>query len=79
MSVFQRRLVSSTYALLRSFERRLERLDEAIELVRAGRACELDRHQQHLGKTQDFFETHTADEDADETHKRRNVTKKFER
>ena len=70
MSVFQRRLVSSTYALLRSFERRLERLDEAIELVRAGRACELDRHQQHLGKTQDFFETHTADEDADETHKR---------
>ncbi len=67
MSVFQRRLASSTYALLRSFERRLERLDEALELVRAGRADELDRRQQHLGKTQDFFETHTADEDIDET------------
>ena len=66
MSVFQRRLASSTYALRRSFERRLERLDEAIELVRAGRADELDRGQRHL-KTQDFFETHTADEDIDET------------
>ncbi len=67
MSVFQRRLASSTYALLRSFERRLERLDEAIELVRAGRADELDRRQQRLGKTPDFFETHTADEDIAET------------
>ena len=66
MSVFQRRLASSTYALRRSFERRLERLDEAIELVRAGRADELDRDQRYL-KTQDFFETHTADEDIDET------------
>ena len=66
MSVFQRRLASSTYALLRSFERRLERLDEAIELVRAGHADELDRRQRHL-KPQDFFETHTADEDIDET------------
>ena len=27
MSVFQRRLASSTYALLRSFERRMEKLD----------------------------------------------------
>ena len=67
MSVFQRRLASSTYALLRSFERRLERLDEALELVRAGRADELDRRQQGLGKTPDFFENHTADEDIDET------------
>ena len=66
MSVFQRRLASSTYALLRSFERRLERLDEAIELVRAGRTDELDRRQRHRN-TQDFFETHTADEDIDET------------
>ena len=66
MSVFQRRLASSTYALLRSFERRLERLDEAIELVRAGRADELRRRQRHRN-TQDFFETHTADEDIDET------------
>ena len=34
MTVFQRRQASSTYALMRSFERRLVRLDEAIELVR---------------------------------------------
>ena len=32
MSVFQRRLASLTYALMRWFERRLGRLDEAIEL-----------------------------------------------
>ena len=63
MSVFQRRLASSTYALTRSFERRLERLDEAIELVAAGRADELERRQQRIGKTPDFFETRTADED----------------
>ena len=69
MSVFQRRLASSTYALLRSFERRLERLDEAIELVRSGRADELERHQRR-GPTRDFFETHTADEDSDETGRR---------
>ena len=36
MSVFQRRLASSTYALLRSFERRLEKLDGLIaDQVRA--------------------------------------------
>ncbi len=37
MSVFQRRLASSTYALMRSFERRLMKLDALIEDVRAGR------------------------------------------
>lgn len=63
MSVFQRRLASSTYALMRSFERRLERLNEAIDLVGAGRADELERHQQQIAKTPDFFETQTADED----------------
>ena len=67
MSVFQRRLASSTYALMRSFERRVERLDEAIEMVRAGRAQELERQQRRLGATPDFFETRTADEDTDES------------
>ena len=66
MSVFQRRQASSTHALMRSFERRVERLDEAIELVRAGRADELERRQKRLGETPDFFETRTADEDAGE-------------
>ena len=67
MSVFQRRQASSTYALMRSFERRLDRLDEAIELVRAGRVEELERRQTRLGATPDFFETRTADEDTDES------------
>ena len=66
MSVFQRRQASSTHALLRSFERRLDRLDDAIELVRAGRADELERRQKRLATTPDFFETRTADEDAEE-------------
>ena len=64
MSVFQRRQASSTYALLRSFERRLDRLDEAIELVRAGRTDEVERRQSRLAATPDFFETRTADEEA---------------
>ena len=67
MGVFQRRLASSTYALMRSFERRLGRLDEAIDLVRAGGADELERGQRRLAATPDFFETRTADEDADES------------
>ena len=64
MSVFQRRLASSTYALMRSFERRLDRLDEAIALVQAGRGDELERRQTRIASTPDFFESRTADEDA---------------
>ena len=64
MSVFQRRLASSTHALMRSFERRLGRLEEAIALVRAGRVDELERRQTRIANTPDFFETRTADEDA---------------
>jgi superfamily II DNA or RNA helicase/DNA-binding XRE family transcriptional regulator len=66
MSVFQRRQASSTYALMRSFERRLARLDEAIELVLSGRSDELERRQRRIAETPDIFETRTADEDADE-------------
>ena len=66
MSVFQRRLASSTYALMRSFERRLERLDEAIALVQAGRGDELERRQTRLANTPDFFESRTAEEDTDD-------------
>ena len=63
-SVFQRRLASSTYALVRSFERRLERLDEFIDQVRDGR---LSDHQIRaaLQNLKDPFEG-TADDDADE-------------
>ncbi len=53
MSVFQRRLTSSTWALLRSFERRLARLDELIEQFETGRLTErqLDEEQQRLLQT----------------------------
>ena len=52
---------------MRSFERRLGRLDEAIDLVRSGRVDELERGQHRLASTPDFFETRAADEDADES------------
>ena len=68
MTVFQRRQASSTYALMRSFERRLVRLDEAIELVRSGHMDELESGQTRLGDVPDFFETYTADEDIDESN-----------
>ena len=70
MSVFQRRLASSTHALMRSFERRLGRLEEAIALVRAGRVDELERRQTRIANTPDFFETRTADEDAGDRDER---------
>ena len=64
MSVFQRRLASSTYALLRSFERRVEKLEDMIERIRDGRLTEeeMDRQQQRLNDVDDAFETTTADE-----------------
>ena len=70
MAVFQRRQASSTYALMRSFERRLVRLDEAIELVRDGRVDELETGQTSLGDVPDFFEAFTADDDIDESNAR---------
>ena len=66
MSVFQRRLASSTHALKRSFERRVERIDEAIALVQAGRPEALQARQERLDEIRDHFDTRTADEDADE-------------
>ena len=70
MSVFQRRLASSSYALMRSFERRLIRIDEAISLVQEGRSDELERRQARIGRTADVFESRTADEDADDEGQR---------
>ena len=64
MSVFQRRLASSTYAVMRSFERRREKLDALIEAIRDGRLTEteLERRQKNLDELDDSFETRTADE-----------------
>ena len=63
MSVFQRRLASSTYALMRSFERREHKLAALIGDIRSGRLTEaqLAAQQQRLD-LEDAFETQTADE-----------------
>ncbi|MFI5353199.1 MAG: helicase-related protein [Candidatus Binatales bacterium] len=65
MSVFQRRLASSTYAMMRSFERRLARLDSLIEQVRSGR---LDQEQllslqRELESVRDVLDDETGDEE----------------
>ena len=66
MSVFQRRLASSTYALMRSFERRRDKLTEFINDIRNERLTEeqLAQQQRRLDNLDDQFETRTADEDA---------------
>lgn len=75
MSVFQRRLASSTYALLRSFERRAAKLDLLIreledkQLTLEQTRRELSRRQTalaaDLGK-EDIFDTKTAEEETPE-------------
>ena len=66
MSVFQRRLASSTYALMRSFERRHDKLQALITEIRAGRLSEeqLARAQRRFDDLDDEFDTRTADEDS---------------
>ena len=66
LGVFQRRMASSTYALLRSMERRLEKLDKVIEDVVAGRVdlVKLAQQANRLRDDDDPFDSHTADEEA---------------
>jgi len=69
MSIFQRRLASSTYALLRSFERRLAKLDALIENLRSGKLTEeqLQRYQASLDdEVHDTLDEKTADEEETE-------------
>lgn len=69
MSVFQRRLASSTWALLRSFERRLERLDDLIAAVRDGRLSEeqlLASQRQLDRQAHDPLDDETGDEEVAE-------------
>jgi hypothetical protein len=65
LGVFQRRMASSTYALLRSLERRLERLEGVIQDVVAGRIdlVKLAKQAERLREDDDPFEAHTADEE----------------
>jgi len=73
MSVFQRRLASSTYALLRSFERRVSKLDLLIRTLEdktpAQVRVRLDQDQcrlsDDLGES-DIFDRKTAEEEAPE-------------
>ena len=65
MSVFQRRLASSTYALLRSLERRQQKLSLLIEAMRSGKLnpAKLKVTQMELDTIGDIFDEKTADEE----------------
>jgi len=65
MSVFQRRLTSSTYALSKSFERRIAKLEGIIADIQDGRITveKLLKLQHRLEKQSDIFDTKTAEEE----------------
>lgn len=66
MTVFQRRLASSTYALLQSFERRIEKLRDIIAQIHDGRMTmeQLITAQRRMRDKDDVFEAVTADDEA---------------
>src|SRR5437764_4969402 len=74
MSVFQRRLASSTFALLRSFERRLGRLDDLIDAIQSGRLTpeELAQRQRKLDQADDVLDEKTGDEETPQDGKEEN-------
>ncbi|MBM4274055.1 MAG: DUF3883 domain-containing protein [Deltaproteobacteria bacterium] len=65
MSIFQRRLASSTYALMKSFERRLKKLINLIDDIQAGRLNldQLAAQQRRLDSVQDVREEKAADDE----------------
>jgi len=74
MSVFQRRLASSTYALLRSFERRIEKLDRLIADIQDGGLTpeQLVIRQQRLRREDDILDVKTADDETPEEGREEN-------
>ena len=75
MSIFQRRLASSTYALMRSFENRLKKLDGLIEELQSGRMDleELTLRQGRLDSdAHDLLDEITADEEEGEADQEEN-------
>src|SRR5450755_1704038 len=74
MSVFQRRLASSTYALLRSFERRRQKLSLLVEAMRSGKLnpAKLKVTQMGLDTIGDVFDEKTADEEEAEAGQEEN-------
>lgn len=65
MGVFQRRLASSIYALMRSFQRRRQKIKEVADTIRRGELTEeqVIHRQALLGSSVDVFEDQTADDD----------------
>jgi superfamily II DNA or RNA helicase len=65
LGVFQRRMASSTYALLRSMERRLQKLDVVIEEVVIGKIdlVKLAQQAERLRVDEDPFDSQTGDEE----------------
>jgi hypothetical protein len=74
MNVFQRRLASSTYALLCSLERRLARLEGLIDDIRSGRLTmeQLLAMQRGLEAVSDPLDEMTADEESVEDGREEN-------
>ena len=74
MCVFQRRLASSTYALQRSFERRIEKLDKLIEDVQNGKLTtdHLIMLQQRIYEEDDVLDIKTADDETSEEDREEN-------
>jgi SNF2 family DNA or RNA helicase/DNA-binding XRE family transcriptional regulator len=65
MSIFQRRLASSTYALIRSFERRIGKLEQIIADIESGKIKleHLAAQQRKLDELEDVSFSKTADEE----------------
>jgi superfamily II DNA or RNA helicase/transcriptional regulator with XRE-family HTH domain len=74
MSVFQRRLASSTWALLCSFDRRAKKLEKLIEAIRTGQLdwAGVEKEQRRLDGFADVFDEKTADEESDVSGKEEN-------
>ena len=68
LGVFQRRLASSCWALLRSFDRRIERLKRAAADLQSGETTlpELSRQSRRWDRREDYFDEHGADDDYQE-------------
>ncbi len=66
--VFQRRMASSTWALLRSFERRIEKLQSIAAELASGSLGIADLRGRSLDRRYgaDYFDSHSADEDGEE-------------
>jgi SNF2 family DNA or RNA helicase len=76
MGIFQRRMASSTYALLRSLERRIAKLEKLIADIQDGKIStqQLLMFQQHIGEQDDVFDAKTADdEEAEEAFEENEV------